>query len=193
MEVPEGGLVTDDARLNYRVAREYVRGGVAQALKQKLLEDKNNSDDRDYLGTSVTEVKQVKEDSDRNYLYVDLIGESIDFGGNMQKYGLAFDNMHNRFGCMFVPLSKNQVQIHKNMKRVPNIIPYYEEGSKLVFIGGVEVGDEISVTQSNVIPDNDDAEIPSEIGNKALELAYRTAYPHMNMPRDINNDGVPNN
>lgn len=193
MEVPEGGLVTDDARLNYRVAREYVRGGVAQALKQKLLEDKNNSDDRDYLGTSVTEVKQVKEDSDRNYLYVDLIGESIDFGGNMQKYGLAFDNMHNRFGCMFVPLSKNQVQIHKNMRRVPNIIPYYEEGSKLVFIGGVEVGDEISVTQSNVIPDNDDAEIPSEIGNRALELAYRTAYPHMNMPRDINNDGVPNN
>lgn len=193
MEVPEGGLITDDARLNYRVAREYVRAGVAQALRQKLLEDKNYSEDRDYLGNSVTEVKEVKEDPEKNYLYVDNIGESVDFGGSMKKYGLSFNNLHNRFGCTFVPLTRNQVQVHKNMKRVPNVITYYEDGDKLVLIGGVEEGDKISVTQSNVIPDNDDAPIPSDIGNKALELAYRTAYPHITMTRDINNDGVPNN
>lgn len=193
MEIPEGGLHTDDARLNYRVAREYVRNGLAAAMRQKLLEDKNNTEDRNYLGISSTETKTVKEDPEKNYLYVDTLGESIDFGGNMQKYGLSFGSLHNRFGCMFVPLTRNQVQIHKNMRRVPNIITYYEDGDKLVLVGGVSEGDEISVTQSNVIPNNDDAEIPSDVGSRALENAYRSAYPHIVMQRDINNDGVPNN
>lgn len=191
--MPEGGLQTDDARMNYRVAKEFIKAGLAQAMRQKLIEDKNNSEDRNYLGNSVTEIKEVKEDEDRMYLYVDTIGESIDFGGNMQKYGLSFVNLHNRFGCMFVPITSNQIQVHKNMRRVPNIIPYYEDGDKLVFIGGVEEGDEISITQRNVIPNDDDTEIPSDLGSRALDIAYRLAYPLVSVNRDNNNDGVPNN
>lgn len=191
MEMPEGGIPTDDARLNYRVAKEYIKNAVGYYLKKKLFEDKN-SDEGDYLGNEVTNTVEVKEDPEMLALYVDLLGESVDFGGSMKAYELYFKNLHNNWSCVFVPIKRSQVQVYKRMLPVPNVITYYKDGKRLVFIGGVKEGDKLELTQKNVIPSKDTDSLPREIGNQVLDMAYKTLYPELVVERDRNNDGVPN-
>lgn len=197
IEMSEGGTQTDDAKLNYRVAREHIRNAVARSLKEKLFEDRNaqrqDDSDEEYLGNDVSKEVEVKYDSEGSYLYVDMLGESVDFGGSMKSYSLYFKNTHNTWGCLFVPLNRKQISIYKNLPQVPNTIPYYKEGDRIIIVGGLSEGDKLMLNQKNVIPNDDDDALPTEIGSKALRMAWESVYPEVQMPMDRNNDGIPNN
>ena len=54
-----GGIPTDDAKLNYRVAKAYIAKTVAYHLRRKVFEEKNLSDEH-YIGTPVTKTVPVK-------------------------------------------------------------------------------------------------------------------------------------
>lgn|SRR5690625_325741 len=193
IEMGEGGLPTDDSRMNYRVAKEYIVNSLGYFLRRKLFEDAQNADS-DYLGNSVSKEVEVKYDSDGRYYYIDTLGESVDFGTNMRAYSVSSNNPHSRWSITYVPITKQEMFAQRGLKNIPDVIQFYKQGDKLIFMNGDMTGiNKVNLSQSNVIPTDDDSEVPSDIGNLILQDAYKTAYPELMVERDRVNDGEPNN
>lgn len=193
IEMGEGGIPTDDSRMNYRVAKEYIVNSLGYFLRRKLFEDAQNADN-DYLGNTVSKEVDVKYDSENRFYYIETLGESVDFGTNMRAYSVSSGNPHSRWSITFVPITNQEMFSQRGLKNIPDVIQFYKQGDKLIFMNG-DMGaiDKIQLTQSNVIPSDDDSEVPADIGNLILQDAYKTAYPELMVERDRINDGEPIN
>lgn len=189
MEMPEGGIPTDDARLNYRVAREHILNAVSYFLKGKLMEDSKLTED--YLGESVYKDVEVQE-NEYGEKFVELFGESITFGEDMNAYELTPKRMNSRWSQDFYPITREQARLQKRLKDVGGVIFYYKEGNKLMILGDVQEGEVFTLGQKNVIPTDDDGELPAEIGSRVLRDAFQTLFPELEARRDNSNDGIPN-
>lgn len=190
MEMESGGIPTDDQRLNYRTAKQYILSSVGWYLKQRLFEEKRFSEEH-YTGNVVTKEVPVNYDSEGGYYYSDLLGESIDFGG-MRSYNITDTHLNDRWTTEYVPVTQQQFFANRHLFKIPNVVLFYRSGDKIVFAGtGMENTDKVMLTQSHVIPTNDDDEIPVDIGNIVLQDAYRTVYPELTVQRDNINDGSP--
>src|SRR5690625_7270348 len=101
----EGGLPTDDSRMNYMVAKEYIVNSLGYFLRRKLFEEAQNADS-DYVGNSVSKEVEVKYDSDGKYYYIDTLGERVDFGTNMGAYFVRSKIPTRTCGKTNVPITK---------------------------------------------------------------------------------------
>lgn len=184
-----GGIPTDDPRLNYRVAKAYITKTVAYHLRRKVFEEKNLSDEH-YIGTPVTKTVPVKKEGD--VYYVESLGESVDLGG-MRSYAISSLNKVGRWSKKFVPITTQEASAQwLGLGNIPNVIQFYKDGDRLVFINGlVEDIDEVKLTQYNLLPKDDNDSVPSDIGQLALTDAIRLAIQEMSVPRDEDNNGTP--
>ena len=184
-----GGIPTDDARLNYRVAKAYITKTVAYHLRRKVFEEKNLSGEH-YIGTPVTKTVPVKKDGD--VYYVETLGESIDLGG-MRSYSISSVNKVGRWSKKFVPITNQEASAQwMGLGHIPSVVQFYKDGDRLVFMNElVDDVDEVKLTQYNLLPKDDDDSVPSDIGQLALTDAIRLAIQEVSVPRDEDNNGTP--
>ena len=183
-----GGIPTDDAKLNYRVAKAYITKTVAYHLRRKVFEEKNLSDEH-YIGTPVTKTVPVKTDGD--ITYVETLGDSIDLGG-MRSYSISQVNKMSRWSKTFVPMTPQEASIQKfGLGNIPNVIQFYKDGDRLIFVNGLVEGiDEVKLTQYNLLPKDGSDQVPEDVGQLALTDAIRLAMQEISVPSDRSNDGV---
>lgn len=192
LEMVNGGMPTDDSKINYRVARLHIRNGLGFYLRRKNFEESNQSESN-YTSesNSITKAVEVKSDPESGLQYVDLIGESVDLGG-MRSYSLSSTNPLSRWSIKFVPITKNELFVQGYLPNIPDVIQFYKDGNRL-YLRGYTSDATLSLTQKNVISDDDDDEIPSDLAQPALEHAYRLAMGIVQIPSDKDNNGVSNN
>ncbi len=66
-------------------------------------------------------------------------------------------------------------------------------GDRLYFTNGSVDGLEtVKLTQSNLLPSDDDDSVSSDVASESLQMAYRLAYAEVATLSDRVNDGVPN-
>lgn len=189
IDMSEGGQPTDDARLNYRVAKAYIKSAVAYQLRKRWFEDKNNSDEN-YIGKTTTKDAELIYDEEEDSYYIETLGESIDMGG-MRSYSVTSKKSNSRWAIRFVPITLSEWFSQKGLIRIPNVIQYYLKGDRLYFTNGIpEDLDIVQLTQSNLLPSDDDDSVPADVGQEALRYAWMLAYPEVSMPTDRENDGV---
>ena len=192
LDMVNGGLPSDDSKINYRVAREHIRNAVAYQLRLRFFEEKNNSDSN-YVGIPTSKEVEVKYDEDMGSYYVETLGESIDLGG-ARSISISNLNRNSRWAMKFTGITLNEAFAQRGLTSLPNTIQYYLDGDKIYFMNG-DVSDlpKVRLTQYNLLPKDDDSEIPSDIGGRALSEAFRIAMGEIQIPSDRSNDGVPNN
>ena len=185
-----GGLPSDDGKINYRVAKAYIKTAVAYYLKRKIFEEANNSEEY-YTSESnaTTKTVPVKLDPETGLNYIELLGESIDLGG-MRSYSISSANPLSRWSIRFVPITQNEVFTQSVLPNVPDVIQFFKKGDRLYF-RGITNEEELSLTQRSLLPSNDEDDIPEDIGVLALEHAYKLVYPEIALRSDRANDGVP--
>lgn len=192
LDMVNGGLPTDDSKINYRVAKAYVKNAVGYFLRRRYWEDKANSEDN-YVGSTVTKKQEVKYDENLDQYYVEVLGESIE--DTMKSYSISSQNVNSRWAVRFAPISEQELFNQSFLKaRIPNLVQFYKRGGKLYFTNNVPEGLGLVVlSQSNVIPSNDDDSVPSDIASDAIDRAYRQVYAEIVINSDRFNDGVPQN
>lgn len=194
IEMANGGMPTDDSKLNYRIARAHVRDAVAYLLKEKIFQHYNSSEDH-YIpdSNSISKEVELKHDSESGLSYVETIGESIDLTG-MRNYQLSFANIAHRWKKKFVPISRQEVFLQTFLTNIPDVVQFYKEGDRLYLIGNIltDGGESLMLTQKNVVPKDDDDPVPVDIASQSLERAYRSVYPEISAQQDRDNNGVDN-
>lgn len=192
LDMVNGGLPTDDSKINYRVAREHIRNAVAYQLRLRFFEEKNNSDSN-YIGIPTSKEVEVKYDEDMGSYYVETLGESIDLGG-ARSISISNLNRNSRWAMKFTGITLNEAFAQRGLTSLPNVVQYYLDGDRVYFtnadISGLE---KVRLTQYNLLPKDDEADIPSDIAGRALTEAFRIAMGEIQIPSDRSNDGVPNN
>lgn len=192
MDMVNGGLPSDDSKINYRVAKTYIKLAVAEGLRRGWFEDKNNSEQH-YVGSTVSKEVDVVFDNEKKSAFVETLGESNSLDG-ARAYNISDPHINSMWSRTFVPITLNQRFSQSKLVPIPNTVQYYEMDGKLYFRGGtVCKGDKLVLTQRNVVPSNDDDSLPSWVGRTALNEAYRLAYAEIAINSDRINDGVPNN
>lgn len=190
LDMSEGGQPTDDSKLNYRVAKAYVKSAVAYQLRRRWFEEKNASDEN-YIGKTTTKEADVIYDEEEDAYYIETLGESIDMGG-MRSYSITSKKANSRWSLRFVPITLSEWFAQKGLIRIPNVIQYYLKGDRLYFTNGIPEGvDVVQLTQSNLLPSDDDDSVSADIAQEALRYAWMLAYPEVSIPTDRENDGVP--
>lgn len=190
IEMVNGGIPTDDSKINYRVAKAYIKAATGFYLRARYWEEKRNGDDN-YVGNSITKKVEVKYDEDSELYYIETFGESID--ESMRSYSVSPINPASRWSIKFVPITPQEFFNQSQLKaRIPNTIQYYKIGNRISFLNG-EVGSNVSLnlTQRNVVPDGDDDQVPSDIETLVLERSYRLAFQEVSIQSDRDNNGVP--
>lgn len=191
LDMVNGGQPTDDTRINYRVARAYIRNAVAFQLRRRWWEEKSASDEH-YVGKSASADQEVKYDEASETYYIETLGESIDAGG-MRSYSITSNKPNSRWALKFVGITKAEKFNQRGLKNIPNVIQYYLDGDRIYFTNG-DVGNlgTIKLSQYNLLPKDDDDSVPEDIGQEALNWAYRLAFAELSINQDRDNNGVPN-
>lgn len=191
LDMVNGGQPTDDTRINYRVARAYIRNAVAFQLRRKWWEEKSASDEH-YVGKSVSADQEVKYDEASDAYYIDTLGESIDAGG-MRSYSITSNKPNSRWALKFVGITKAERFNQRGLKHIPNVIQYYLDGDRIYFTNG-DVSDlgTLKLSQYNLLPKDDEDSVPEDAGQEALNWAYRLAVAELTINQDRDNNGVPN-
>ena len=192
IELVNGGIPTDDSKINYKIARAHIRNAVGFYLRARFWEEKRNSDEN-YSSNISTKQVEVKYDEDSELYYVDTLGESID-GGGMSSFNISPLNPNSRWAIKYVPVTPQELFNQSLLKaRIPNTVQYYKLGDKLFFTNADAGGTKnVILSQANVIPtDDNDSAIPEDIKTPVLERAYRVVMNLPNTQSDRDNDGVP--
>lgn len=192
LDMVNGGLPTDDSKINYRVAEIYAKSGVAFTLRKRWFEEKNSSDEN-YIGKSVSKEQEVKYDNEDDSYYIGTLGESLDMGG-MRSFSISSKKRNSRWSLKFVPVTSSEYFNQKGLCNIPNVIQYYLDGDKLRFTNGsVEGIESVMLSQSNLLPSDPDDSVPDDIVDESLNRAYRLAYAEIVINSDRLNDGVAQN
>ena len=191
MDMVNGGQPSDDSRINYRVARAYIRNAVAFQIRRKLWEEKGASDEH-YVGKHVTADQKVKYDEASDRYYIETLGESIDSGG-MRSYSISGSKPNSRWSVKFVGITKSELFNQKGLINIPNVIQYYIDSDRIYFTNGdVSKLGTVKLSQYNLLPKDDEDSVPEDIGQEALNNAYRLAFAELSINQDRDNNGVPN-
>lgn len=191
LEMVNGGQPTDDSKINYRVAKAYIKSAVAYNMRRKFWEEKANSDDY-YTGKTTTKEVEVKFDTESDSYYVDTLGESIDTGGT-RSFNILAKRPNSRWSLKFIPATPQEISAQRGLCDIPNVIQFYQLGDKLYFTNGdMEGVEKVKLTQHNLLPTDDDDQIPSDVAHDSLQMAYRLAYAEVATLSDRINDGVSN-
>lgn len=190
LDMSEGGSPTDDAKLNYRTSKAFIKSAVAYQLRKRWFEDKNNSDEN-YIGKTSSKDAKVNFDEEEDAYYIETLGESMDMGG-MRSYSITQKKANSRWSFKFVPITLAEWFSQRGLPNIPNVIQYYFKGDRLYFTNGlVDDLDIVKLTQYNVLPSDDEDNVPSDVGQEALQMAWRLAYPEIALQSDRDNNGVP--
>lgn len=192
LDMTSGGQPTDDTKLNYRTAKAYIKSAVAYNIRRRHWEDKANGDDY-YTGKSTTKEQDVKYDEEQDAYYVESLGESIDTGG-MRSYSIFAKKPNSRWSIKFVPITLNELSAQRGLSNIPNVVQFYMMGDRLYFTNGsVEGVEKVKLTQSNLLPSDDDDSVVQDIAQQSLTDAYRLAMQEVGVVSDRVNDGTPLN
>lgn len=191
LDMTSGGQPTDDTKLNYRTAKAYIKSAVAYHLRRRHWEEKANGDDY-YTGKSTTKEQEVKYDEEQDAYYIESLGESIDTGG-MRSYSIFAKKPDSRWSIKFVPITLNELSAQRGLCDIPNVVQFYMMGDRLYFTNGSVDGlDTVKLTQSNLLPSDDDDSVVDDIASESLQMAYRLALAEISTISDRINDGSPN-
>lgn len=187
-----GGMPTDDSKINYRIAKAYILDATAYFLRKRYWEEKKNSDEN-YSSNITTKQVDVKYDEDNEQYYVDVLGESIDTGG-MSSYSISALNPTGRWALTFVPVKPEELFNQGLMKkRIPDTVQYYKVGDRLVFTNMASIDQKpVLLSQANLLPNSDEDALPRDIGLESVSRAWRE-YMGKDSNQDRDNNGVSSN
>lgn len=192
LDMVNGGQPSDDTRINYRVARAYIRNAVAFQIRRKWWEEKSASDEH-YVGKSTTSDQEVKYDEASDMYYIETLGESIDAGG-MRSYSITGNKPNSRWSLKFVGITKSERFNQMGLRNIPNVIQYYIDSDRIYFTNGdVSKMGTLKLSQYNLLPKDDDDSVASDIAQQSLIEAYRLAMQEVGVASDRDNNGVPLN
>lgn len=191
IDMVNGGQPTDDSKLNYRVAKAYIKNAVAFNMRRRYWEEKANGEEY-YTGKTTTKEVELQYDENADSYFVETLGESIDTGG-MRSFNILGKKPNSRWSIKFVPITLQEMSAQRGLCNIPNVIQYYLLDDRLYFTNGdVEGLDPIKLTQSNLLPSDDDDSVAPDIGHDSLNMAYRLAFAEVAINSDRINDGIPN-
>lgn len=190
----EGGDIPDDSRFSEAELEKYIRGGLAQAMKQSFYEQLNVDSYRygdDSISITYT-VPVLKDTGEYGILpYITLPADSISIPGG-RSIDITDANPVSRNATTYLPQRVEEVFVGKFQPQVPCVVLYYMEGDKVVFFNGTVGSDEVRVRQRYAIPKDKDQELnfPQDFQNVILAEAIRLCNSEIK-PQDRANDGVP--
>jgi len=189
----DGGFITDDSKYTYRELRGYVVSGIANALKQSYLEQRNLEDFKYGDDTITTSYKtSVLTDAETGLKYVALANTTISIAGG--RFTLINSvNPVGKFARIYAPIRLEERIVVANQPCIPNLTYYYKENDRAYFYGEQTTEAEVYVSDRYAIPSDDDAELnmPVEFENQVILSALQILAPTQ-FPQDLQNNGKPN-
>lgn len=127
-----GGFPTDDAVITDNLVNSWMTDGIALAAKQNY-KDAIQLDGIGYVNNSFyTTFKGIAVTKDENFLWkITLPQIPVGIGYNEGIADLRFKSIDGQISLDCIPMSTNQQSFSATMRRIPNKVLYYSQGTFL--------------------------------------------------------------
>src|SRR5690606_17929761 len=102
-----------------------------------------------------------------------------------RSYSISGSKPNSRWSFKFVGITKNELFNQKGLVNIPNVIQYYIDSDRIYFTNGdVSNMGTVKLSQYNLLPKDDEDSVPEDIGQQALNNAYRLAFAELTINQD---------